>query len=236
MRGDALGVATTIERRGPSRWPALAEPAVALTDYGLALEAAAFCALLARGEGRRRPLQTWFALFFGSVSLAAFAGGTTHGFFPAAGSPGQRLLWSATLLATGLTGLTAWGIGARLQFPPPVARRVTAVAGLTFAVYCAAVLRGARHFRVAVLAYLPAVLFLLLVFGVRYRDGRREVLRGLAGLALTLVAAGVQQGKVALHPRHFDHNALYHLIQGVALLLFFGSGRRLVEQERRGGR
>ena len=34
-------------------------------------------------------------------------------------------------------------------------------------------------------------------------------------------AAGVQQGRVDVHPVYFDHDVLYHLIQAVALVLMF---------------
>ncbi len=45
-----------------------------------------------------------------------------------------------------------------------------------------------------------------------------------------LVAAGVQQLGIALHPVYFDHNALYHLIQAVAVLMLFLSARGIVRQ------
>lgn len=53
------------------------------------------------------------------------------------------------------------------------------------------------------------------------RERERHVLVAVLGLPLTFVAAAVQQAGVALHPTYFDHNALYHLVQAVALWLFF---------------
>jgi len=32
-----------------------------------------------------------------------------------------------------------------------------------------------------------------------------------------VVAAAVQQARIALHPNYFNHNALYHLLQAIAL-------------------
>jgi hypothetical protein len=32
--------------------------------------------------------------------------------------------------------------------------------------------------------------------------------------------------RIALHPAYFDHNALYHVVQGVALVLFYQGFRR----------
>ena len=47
------------------------------------------------------------------------------------------------------------------------------------------------------------------------------------GLSLTLVAAVLQQLQVALHPDYFNHNAVFHVVQAVAMLLFFLGGRSL---------
>ena len=46
---------------------------------------------------------------------------------------------------------------------------------------------------------------------------------------MTFAAALVQRLKVAVHPEYFDHNALYHLIQGVAVLLIFVWMKAIVE-------
>ena len=45
----------------------------------------------------------------------------------------------------------------------------------------------------------------------------------LAGIISTFAAAGVQQTGLAMHPIYFNHNALYHLIQGLALFMVFWS-------------
>src|SRR5205823_6043329 len=50
---------------------------------------------------------------------------------------------------------------------------------------------------------------------------------GVAGLGLIFIAAAAQQARIALHPRYFNHNALYHLIQALALWLLFLGLRRL---------
>jgi hypothetical protein len=44
---------------------------------------------------------------------------------------------------------------------------------------------------------------------------------GIVGLVLTFLGAAVQQLKLAVHPVYFDHNALYHLIQFVALWMIY---------------
>lgn len=208
----------------------LTEPDVTLTDYGLALECAALASLLYRVGTRRPGLRCWFAVFFGSIGVAALAGGTVHGFFLDAGTVGQAILWPTSLLAVGFAALAAWSIGARMLFSPGVARGLSMAAAAEFAGYCAVVLVVARTFVVAVVNYVPAATFLFIAFAVVYaRERAGALLAAVAGLGLSFAAAGVQQGRLALHPVYFNHNALYHLIQAVALLLIFRGARWLLE-------
>ena len=200
----------------------LTEPDVALTDYVLAIECAVFaCLIYYKGEPGRR-LRTWFGLFFGSIGLASFAGGTVHGFFLDQGTIGYAILWPATLITIGLTAFAVWAIGANLLFSPKIARRISAVAALEFVAYCLAVLLVTQEFWIAVGTYLPAVIFLLIVLLLLYRRTRdRDFRIGIMGLALTLLAAVIQQAGISLHPAYFNHNALYHVIQAAALFMIF---------------
>jgi hypothetical protein len=206
----------------------ITEPDVTLTDYGLAIEGAVFAYLLHRHEARETPVHGWFVCFFGAGSLAALAGGTVHGFFLGERSRGAVALWATTLLAIGLSALAAWAIGASLRFSPVVARWIVIAAAVEFLLY-AAVLVLTQAFAVAILNYLPAAVFLLVVFVLKYRRLRsRDMLAAVVGLVLTFVAAGVQLGGLALHPAYFNHNALYHAVQAAALFLLFVGARGVV--------
>jgi hypothetical protein len=211
---------------------ALLEPAVALTDLGLALEGIALAALVRGPRATDASLQNWFVLFFVALAMAAFLGFVTHGLIVHKMSLTNRLVWRAILAAIGLISLSAWAIGARLIFSARVARVVTLVAAVAFATYAALVLSHQRGYAVAVLAYLPAALFLLGAFLLRLRRAPTPGLRsGVIGLLLTLVAAGVQQLGVSLLPVWFNHNALYHLIQAIGLWLIYRAARGLVRAE-----
>lgn len=212
----------------------MAEPAVTLTDYGLA----ALCAVLAHllfhrgapGSGYRG----WFTTFFIATGLAALLGGTVHGFFPDESSPAHSMLWTATLLCIGVATLPAWAVGARLLFVPRMVRWVQALAVAELVVYTLLVVFSTRDFRIAIAMYLPASLFLLVALWIGWHHQRVPALRTAAvGLVLTLVAAAVQQLRVSLHPVYFDHNALYHLIQAVALVLLFAGARYLAGSRQR---
>jgi hypothetical protein len=73
------------------------------------------------------------------------------------------------------------------------------------------------------------VLFLLFVCGKRYiADREVAFIWGVVGLLLTFAAAAVQQAGIGLHADWFNHNALYHLMQGVALLFLFAAARAIL--------
>ncbi len=199
----------------------LHEPATTLTDYFLTLECAWFVYVLAR---RSKPgfVRSSFIALFSSVAAASLFGGTMHGFFPDTESTASQVLWIATMLSVGITAAAMFSLGTRLGFGAETARKLTPVLATGLAAYAGVTLLVSRNFLVAIVAYLAAALFLMAVL---LRDWLRNRSPGavacILGIALTLLAALAQQSGVALHPVHFDHNAVYHLIQAVALYLFF---------------
>ena len=202
----------------------MTEPDVALTDYGLAVECTAFAWLLYRDSDRSCAFHPWEVLFFAAVAVASLAGGTLHGFFLDETTLGYRIFWSLSLLAVGVTSLSGWVFGARLILPRGPALWITRAALLQLAAYAAVVLFVSDAFWIAIVDYLPAALFLLVAFGLVARRKRSlPVSLGAWGLALIFLGSALQQLGIAIHPVYFTHNALYHVVQGVALaLIFFG--------------
>jgi len=207
----------------------MTEPDVTLTDLAIALECLAFCVLAARwttADARMR--QLWIG-FFASVAAGALFGGLVHGFFLNTDSPGHSAFWLLTLLALGCTSAIMWLIGSRLQLSKPVATWVNRFAVAQFAAYALIVITVDQRFVVAIATYLPATVFLTVAMILTYRRARTSAMAyGITGLGLTFVAAAVQQLKIALHPVYFNHNALYHAIQGIALYLIFRGARWIV--------
>ncbi|MXW66478.1 MAG: hypothetical protein F4Z72_05665 [Gemmatimonadales bacterium] len=198
----------------------MTEPAVTLTDYGLTL----LCAVLvwlARSRVRA-DLRPWaMGLFAGSGAAALFAG-TVHGFFGDAATFGYRVLWPATILTVGATGLAAWGLGARVGGQSTGTRWITRLAALAYVAYVAVVLAGWQAFAVAVAFYLPAVIYLTVRFALAYRRRPTASRRwALIGFGLTFAAAAIQQLQIPIHPVWFDHNALYHVVQAAAFVLLY---------------
>jgi hypothetical protein len=206
----------------------MTEPAVTLTDYALAIECAVFVIALSRLNARDRKLRFWFVVFFVSIGAASLLGGTVHGFFLAVSSPGRRVLWPATLLAILVTSLAAWNIGAVLQLDGRNAILVRRLAIAQLVLFTLVVLLVTSKFYVGIIAYLPSTLFLLFALMTTYRRQPDQAIGwGVTGLALTLVAAALQQIRVGIHPVYFNHNTLYHVIQGAAFGMIFVAGRSI---------
>jgi hypothetical protein len=213
----------------PDRYRELmTEPAVTLTDYALAIECAAFVIALSRLDARDREMCLWCAVFFASIGAASVLGGTVHGFFLPASSPGRRILWPATLLAILVTSFAAWNIGAGLQLDAHKAKAVRRLAIAQLILSSLIVLFVTSRFYVGIIAYMPSTLFLLWALLATSRNRPDRALRwGVAGLSITLVASAMQQLRIGIHPLHFNHNALYHVVQSAALGMVFVAARSL---------
>ncbi len=151
-----------------------------------------------------------------------------HGFFEYSTSPVRGFLWTATLLSILVTSFATWVIATTLELEPPGSRWVQRFALAQVLVLSLVVLLVSKQFLIAIVAYLPATVFLLVSFWLAYRRRRAAALGwGIVGLALTFLGAAVQQLRVAVHPVYFDHNALYHVIQFVALWMIYRAARWL---------
>jgi hypothetical protein len=216
----------------------MTEPDVALTDYALAALCATFSTLALRWPAADAGLRRCWIVLFASIGLGSLLGGTVHGFFNNAASPGNAILWKATLLCIGVTAAAMWFTGAAISHPERGSRSALLIqraAILALIVYACVVLFVTSKFLVAIAMYLPATIYLLVVFVREWlRAPHQRIMLGIVGLALTFVAAAVQQLRIALHPVYFNHNALYHVIQGVALVLLYMCARHLTTRQRAG--
>lgn len=212
------------------------EPAVALTDYAIAVESGVLSLLVLRrsSQGPR----CWFALFFLFIAVAAAVGGTVHGFVPDESGMAFAILWRATLLSIGATA-TAGVLGAGYAgWSRAVQRVVSLMAVGGFVAYVLCVLFVSQKFVTTMYIYLPGSVFLFVTFiAVSCRAAvaeftRRKLRIGALGMLLTFVAAGVQQSTLAVGV--LDHNAIYHVIQAVALVLIYVGVRESMARSKDG--
>jgi hypothetical protein len=206
----------------------IAEPDVALTDYALAVESFLFSAWI-HGIRASSSLRFWFVVLFGSIGMAAFVGGTVHGFLTDPQTRASSICWMITMIVLGISALSEYGIAARILLAPRPGNVAISAAVLTFALYVAIVVAWNATFRIAVIDYIGGLIFLVIAFVRLYvRDRSRPAFVGLVGLLLTVGASITQQTHISIHPRYFNHNALYHLLEGIALFLIYCAARSAV--------
>ena len=210
------------------------EPDVVITDLVLAVLCGLLAALLFRSP--RGLLRTRFVVFFIALGVAALLGAISHGFFPHQFAPWydaetllEELIWRGTMISIGIAALAAWSAAARVVGVERGTQTVLVTVGVSlFVTYILWIIFISDDFRYAILYYSPSAIFLWIAFVLEWRrDRSRELALGIAGMALTFVAAAIQQMQIGLHPRYFNYNALYHLVQGVGLFFIYRAAARL---------
>lgn len=204
------------------------EPDVTLTDFGLAAACAAFAFVIIQTAGNRSSLRLAAAGFFLFLGLSAAIGGTVHGFCASEESGTCVTLWLLTLETVGLASASLWVAGAML-LSERAARPLALLAIPLLTIYSGSVLLVTRQFWIAFSAYLPAMLLLSFGFlAVRAQLRPGTWLVGVSGVVTSLASCAVQYLQMGLHPIYLSHNALAHVIQGIAMTLLFVSLRQAV--------
>lgn len=206
------------------------DPDVVFTDLGLALLGGYLGWLLWNAPGQRMLRRTGAFLMSGLAS-AALWGAVFHALFPAGtATPAGFLVWVPVALSIVVAASVMLGLSMRLllpRIPSPVRRSVMATYSVAFVIV---VLLVHESFSSIVYFYTPALLLLLIAAGqqaLRSRDTGWTLIT--TGLIMSAGAAMLQQAKVGVHPVYFDHNAVYHVVQAIALVfLYFGWRRALL--------
>jgi hypothetical protein len=196
------------------------EPDVTLTDYVLSVECMVCGALLGRTPTDGKWLRTAGICFFIFFGLSAATGGTVHGFCPEVQSPTCQFLWRLTLEGIGLAAFAAWILGAGFLATGRTGHWLAFAALPQIAVYNVLLFLVTWEFWVVFTIYLPAALLLLAGF-CRVGRERRFAQVGAVGSVLSFVSSFLQFLKIGIDPVYFNHNALAHVVQGIALALMF---------------
>jgi hypothetical protein len=209
------------------------DPDVAGTDAALALLSAGLgWRLWVDAAGRRLPRAG--AVLLGALASAAGWGAIFHAFFPAGtATPSGSLAWKPVALSIVMAGAIMLDLGVGLLLPRLSGTLRGLVVLLYAAAFAAVVMLLDDSFASIVRFYVPTLILLLLAAA---RQAARSQSVGwrliLSGLLLSAAAAGLQQARVALHPVYFDHNAVYHLVQTIAVVFLYLGWRRAPDPAR----
>jgi hypothetical protein len=204
------------------------EPDVAITDLGLAILGGYFgwrlrTSLGQGGEGQARRLRKAGLVIMVGLASAALFGAIFHAFFPAkTTTPPGRIAWVPVVLSIVAVAATLLWLALSLLAPrlsAGITRSLLLVYCVTFA---AVALLVDDSFTGIVRFYGPVLILILIaatVQAARARSAGWALIAG--GFAISIAAALLQQAGISIHPRYFNHNALYHVVQGIALVLLY---------------
>jgi hypothetical protein len=205
------------------------EPDVVSTDLFLALLGAWFGLRL--WTVRRGVLSRAGGLLLLSLASAAFWGAVFHAFFPEeTATTSGFIAWIPVALSILVAAATMLDLGLRLLAPrlPSAGRR--AILGVYSAAYLVVVLLVDESFASIVRFYGPALLLFLVGAGLCTVGTRGTGWGSIsAGLLISSLAALLQQAEVSVHPDYFDHNAVYHVLQAIALVFLYRGFRAVPE-------
>jgi hypothetical protein len=221
---------TTNQQAPLPEYAGITEPMTVLTNVILAIVAFALAARLgyaAAVDGKR----AMFALAgaFMATAMAALFGAVAHGVDPVMDAGIRKRFWQLALYATGVVSAATVVC---------VAYFATGRGGLRDAIL---ILAGAKLLAISsVVTYRPefrlvvadnAVSLAALLAAALYVDARFSFPPApwfIAGVVVSVVAGIIQAKRVGLH-RNFNHNDVFHVVQMVALYVFFRGGLLLVD-------
>ncbi len=209
----------------------ITEPATTLTDFVLGVVSFAWGRIVwRRARIDKVTAGLWWAGGFLAVALAAFAGGTVHGFRSTLDPAWEPVLWKTSLFAIGgfafaalMTAIVS-GVSGRWRSSLVVSAAIGTLGYLAW-------MSGHPEFRYASVASAVGLGVLLVQQLVaRVRFGVPSAPWIAAGVAVAAVGAGIQQAGLAPHP-YFNHNDLFHVIQIVSMYLFYRGGLLLSDRD-----
>lgn len=197
----------------------ISEPMTLLTDYLLAGISGYAGWILFRKNENQRSQKVWAMAFF-FLMLGAFAGGSYHGFFE---SPA---LWKITLLTIGFSNFFMLAGSLFSTTSKNVCRILLILSTAKLSIYCGWILYHDEFLTVIIdsAASMGVVTVLHGLAMVRDHDlGSRLI---IGGVSVSVSASIIQASHFTIAPS-FNHNDLYHVVQIIAVSLFYQGARRL---------
>lgn len=200
----------------------LAEPVTTITDYILAAQTAFLGFLLfhAGQQLQQKSILLW-GLAFTCIAVAATTGGTFHGFAGQISKKSSAILWRITVYSIIFSTVFMLSGSIFADVGPMLRHWILAIIA-AHSFFFLLWLGGRTDYRYAVYNYVPAMIVVLaLQTSALFQQSERE--RGLwmtAAILLSFAAAGIQQSGFRTS-KHFNHNDIYHIIQMVAMYLFY---------------
>jgi len=209
----------------------ITEPMTMITDY--VMGALAFVlAMRLLGDataGWQLSGRLWAAALV-MTAVAAFLGGTYHGFIQWMPGVAGRVLWKATLLATGIGSACLLAAAVSAATAGALQRALVAVVVVKLLVY-AWTIATKDHFILVIVDYGTALVAIALAAWFIRPSGLTPAAWWITGgVAVAVVAGAIQWAHLAPHV-HFNHNDLFHVVQMASLYLLYRGGLLLRDMQ-----
>ena len=206
------------------------EPMTLITDYIIAVIGVYYWVKLRdfKGSQKNSAKNSW-AVCFLFLGIAAFFGGTYHGFSFYFTPTLTKAIWQVVVYSIGFVSFLFVVGTAKGFFLPRTATIWVWIAGVKLIIYFFW-MTFHSDFLYFVLDYLPSLIAVLVFSVIAFVKEKNTSAPWLAGGVIgSLIGAGIQVGKLAPH-QYFNHNDLYHVIQIGAFFLFFRGARTLSDK------
>lgn len=168
--------------------------------------------------------QRLWSLGFFMLALASLLGGIYHGMGSQMSPDMAKLSWKFTTYFIGLTGFyMVYGSGLQ-HLPVSKFKWLKILIQIKLIVYLVVVSKFST-FNIVIANYMPDMLFLLaLHFYTFSKDKNKENMWIVYGILISFASSVLQQLKIGIH-MHFNHNDLYHVLQMVAVYMYYKTVR-----------
>ena len=201
----------------------ITEPTTMITDYLLGLFTVILAVRLSKiNEGQENSIRLWSAAL-AATAIAAFLGGTSHGFALHFSDFAKTAIWKATVYSIGLASFFMLSGTLFATIANPLRKLLLGLVLLKFLVY-ASWMVSHNDFKYVIFDYAPAMFGVVLLQLYAYSKWKhKSAVWLITGVLISFAGAGIQMSGFTLH-QHFNHNDLYHVIQiGAIYLLYRGA-------------
>jgi len=207
------------------------EPMTMITDYGMGVLALVLAGRLFGdgAAGAQLSGRLWAAALV-MTAVAAFVGGTYHGFVTGMPGAAGRAVWKATQLATGIGSACLLAAAAVAATTGTLQRALLAIVLVKLLAYAWA-MAASDEFTVVIVDYGTALLAVLAAAWFIRPSGLTPATWWITGaVAAAVVAGAIQRARVSPHPS-FNHNDLFHVVQMASLYLLYRGGLLLRDMQ-----
>ncbi|MEM1123307.1 MAG: hypothetical protein AAGJ18_22895 [Bacteroidota bacterium] len=197
----------------------ISEPMTMLTDYLLAIVAFYLSWRIFQQTAGQQSRKYW-ALASVFIGSAAFWGGTYHGFQTVLTDGQISLCWKLVVYSVGLSTLF-FSYGTALATLTPKYHKWVLYPSMAKLILCIVWANLSDDFLFVMLDYLVTLLLVVAIFTyAKLKWGAPSYYYIVAGVIVFFVGTWIQTIGFAMH-EHFNHNDLLHILQTVAVVLFY---------------